>query len=238
VCENTEIAESVKAKRPYDSPRRREQAAATRLELLDAAQRLFERDGYPATTMAAIATEARVALKTVYVAFETKSGLLRALWNLRLRGGNEDVPIAQQALYREALEEPDPERQLRLNARNSREGKLRIAPLAEVIRSAAPLDPDIAALWARINTEYHANQRAIVESLIRKNALTPDLDVQSATDILWTINHPNTWQLLVTQRGWTPERYERWAADSAITQLLQSRPPIARRRQSGSRQAR
>lgn len=216
------MAEPVKAKRPYDSPRRREQTAATRLEILDAAQRLFERDGYPATTMAAIATEARVALKTVYVAFETKSGLLRALWNLRLRGGQEDVPIVQQALYREVLEEPDPERQLRLNARNSREGKLRIAALAEVIRSAAPLDPHIAALWARINTEYHANQRPIVESLNRKNALTRDLDVQSATDILWTINHPNTWQLLVTQRDWTPERYERWAADTAITQLLKS----------------
>ncbi|HEX8976119.1 MAG TPA: helix-turn-helix domain-containing protein [Solirubrobacteraceae bacterium] len=216
------MAEPVKAKRPYDSPRRREQAAATRLEILDAAQRLFERDGYPATTMAAIATEARVALKTVYVAFETKSGVLRALWNLRLRGGADDVPIAQNPWYLEVLNETDPERQLRLNARNSREGKLRIAALAEVIRSAAPLDPDIHALWGRINTEYHANQLAIVERLNNKNALTPDLDIQSATDILWTINHPNTWQLLVTQRGWTPERYEHWAAESAISQLLQS----------------
>ncbi len=99
---------------------------------------------------AAIAKEARVALKTVYVAFETKSGVLRALWNLRLRGGREDLPIAQQPVYREVLDEPDPERQLRLNARNSREGKLRIAALAEVIRGAASLDPDIATLWAGI----------------------------------------------------------------------------------------
>src|SRR5206468_8222646 len=125
-----EMTEPVKPKRSYDSPRRREQAAATRLEVLDAAQRLFERDGYPATTMAAIAAEARVALKTVYVAYETKSGLLHALWNLRLRGGQEDVPMAQQAPYREALDAPDPERQLRLNARNSREGKLRAAAIA------------------------------------------------------------------------------------------------------------
>src|SRR3977135_1834437 len=116
------MAERVKASRRYDSPRRREQAAATRLEILDAAQRLFERDGYAATTMAAIAAEARVALKTVYVAFETKSGVLRALWNVRLRGGRQDVPIAQQEIYRAVLDEPDPERQLRLNARNSREG--------------------------------------------------------------------------------------------------------------------
>jgi AcrR family transcriptional regulator len=216
--------ERVKLKRPYESPRRREQAAATRLEILDAGQRLFERDGYPATTMAAIATDARVALKTVYVAFETKSGLLRALWNARLRGGREDVPVAEQDVYREVLEEPDPERQLRLNARNSREGKLRIAALAEVIRSAAPLDVDIAELWMRVGIEYHANQRTIIESIDQKNALRPDLDLDRATDILWTINHPNTWQLLVTQRGWTPEQYEQWATDTAITQLLKPQP--------------
>ena len=32
------------------------------------------------TTMEAIAADAGVALKTVYLAFETKSGLLRAVW--------------------------------------------------------------------------------------------------------------------------------------------------------------
>src|SRR6516165_4596829 len=102
------MVERVKPRRAYESPRRREQAAATRLEILDCAQRLFERDGYAATTMAAIAAEARVALKTVYVAFETKSGVLRALWNLRLRGGQEEVPVSQQDWYRAVLDEPDP----------------------------------------------------------------------------------------------------------------------------------
>ncbi len=215
------MAERVKEKkRRYDSPRRREQAAATRLEILEAAGRLFERDGYAATTMAAIAAEARVALKTVYVAFETKGGVLRALWNLRLRGGRAEVPVARQQWYRDVLEERDPERKLRLNARNSREGKLRVAALAEVIRSAAPLDPDIEALWSRIGTEYHANQRAIVESLAEKGGLKSGLDVERAGDILWTINHPNLWQLVVGERGWTPERYEQWCGDLACAQLL------------------
>src|SRR4051812_825830 len=128
------MAEPVKSTRRYDSPRRREQAAATRLEILDAAERLFVRDGYAATTMAAIARESRVSLKTVYLAFETKSGVLRTLWNSRLRAGQEDVPIAESAMYRAVLDEPDPERQLRLNARNSRAGKERVAALADVIR--------------------------------------------------------------------------------------------------------
>jgi AcrR family transcriptional regulator len=225
-------------RRPYHSPRRVEQAATTRLEILEAAGHLFERHGYAATTMAAIAQEARVALKTVYVAFETKAGVLRALWNLRLRAGREEVPIAQHEMYRAVLEESDPERQLRLNARNSREGKLRIAEIAEVIRSAAPLDPELAALWERINTEYHANQRAIVESLASKRALKRGLDVQHATDVLWAINHPNTWQLLVAGQGWTPEQYEQWSADTACSQLLRATSARSRGDRRGARSAR
>ena len=57
------MAARVKPKRQYNSPRRQEQAAATRRSILEAAQRLFERDGYPATTMEMVATEAGVALE-------------------------------------------------------------------------------------------------------------------------------------------------------------------------------
>jgi AcrR family transcriptional regulator len=215
------MVERVKPKRRYESPRRREQAEATRLEILDAAQQLFERDGYAATTMAAIAAEARVALKTVYVAFETKSGLLRALWNLRLRGGREDVPVAAQQWYRAVLDEADPERQLRMNAHNSAHGKVRIGGLLEVIRNAAPIDPEIATLWNRIQTEYHANQGAIIHSLDQKHALKAGLAVKRATDILWTLNHPNTWQLLAGELGWTVEEYEQWTGDLACAELLE-----------------
>src|SRR3990170_5355497 len=113
------MAEPVKPGRRYDSSRRREQAAATRVQILQAAQELFERDGYAGTSMAAIASAAGVSLKTVYLAFETKSGLLRALWHLLLRGDRDSVPVGEQSWFREVLEEPDPERKLRLNMRNS-----------------------------------------------------------------------------------------------------------------------
>ena len=207
-------------KRRYESPRRRAQADATRRDIIAAAQRLFERQGYAATTMAAIAAEAGVALKTVYLAFETKSGVLRAAWNALLRGEDDDRPVAEHPWYVEVLEETDPDRRLLLNARNSAEGKRRIAAIVEVIRSAATADAEIGALWARIQTEYHANQRAIVERLDERGELAPGLDVDRAADILWTINHPNTWQLLVTERAWTPEEYERWAGETARAQLL------------------
>jgi AcrR family transcriptional regulator len=217
------MADRATPRRRYDSRRRREQAEGTRRAILEAAARRFGSHGYAATTMAAIAAEAQVALKTVYVAFETKAGVLRALWNLLLRGDEDDAPVAERAWYREALDAPDPERQLRLVARNSREVKLRIGAVIEVIRAAAPADPEIAALWQRIQDDFQANQRAIVESLDAKDALAPGLGVQRATDILWALNLSNLWQLLVEERGWTPEQYEAWIGDVACARLL--RPP-------------
>ncbi len=212
--------EHVKPTRRYDSPRRRQQAAATRAQILNAAQRLFERDGYPATTMAAIAAEAGVALKTVYLAFETKSGVLRALWHLLLRGDADDAAVHDREWYREALEEPDPARQLRLNARNARAVKERAGSMLGVIRTAAPVDADIAALWDRIQSEFYENQRAIVERIAARGALRPGLDAVRGADVLWTLNHPDVWLLLVGQRGWTAEEWERWFADAARSQLL------------------
>jgi AcrR family transcriptional regulator len=215
------MAEHVK--RRYESPRRRQQAEATRREILDAARRLFERDGYAATTMAAIAAEAGVALKTVYVAFDTKSGVLRALWNLVLRGDEDDAPVPERDWYRAVLEEPRAERQLRLLALNSRTVKQRVGAIFEVIHAAATVDPEIEELWGRIQTEFHRVLRVVVESLDAKQAIAAGLDVDRATDILWTISHPSLWQLLVRERGWTPDEYEAWCADTSCAQLL-SRP--------------
>ena len=206
--------------RTYNSPRRQEQAAATRRQILEAAQPLFERQGYAATPVAAIAAEAGVAVKTVYLAFESKSGILRALWNLLLRGDIEETPVAEREWYREALEEPDPGRQLRLNARNSRRAKGRMGNLIQVIRTAAPSEPEIDALWNRIESDFHENQGRIAASLQRKGALRSGLSVRRATDILWTLNHPDVYQLLVGSRGWTPAQYEKWLGDAFCSELL------------------
>ena len=214
-------------KRPYNSPRRREQAAATRLAILEAAEPLFEANGYARTTMGDISKGAGVALKTVYIAFETKSGVLRALWNLRLRGDQADAPVATREWYQRMLEEPDAERQLRLNARNARMVKTRVGRLLGVIRAAAPADADVAALWDRIQTDFYENQHAIVERLHASGALKPGLDVRGVTDVVWTLNHPVVWLLLFGERGWAPQRFERWLGDALCSQLL-ARPGAER----------
>lgn len=218
------MPDPVKRRRAYNSERRSEQAADTRRKILHAAQELFEREGYAATSMAAIASAAGVSLKTVYLAFETKSGLLRALWHLLLRGERDSAPVAEQSWYRAVLEEPDPARQLRLNIRNSLVVKTRAGRMLDVIRSAASADPEIGSLWARIQTEFHDNQRGIVQSIADKQALSTHLDVPSATDILWALNHPNLYMLLAGEREWSPEHYEQWLGELLCSQLLRGNP--------------
>lgn len=215
------MTEDVKpGRRRYDGSLRQEQARRTREAILDAAQRCFEGRGYAATTVAAIAGEAGVSPRTVHLAFDTKAGIVRALWNHRLRRGREEVPVAEQPWYQAMMAAPDADEQVRLNAVNSRLFKERAGGLLEVLRSAAAVDGDVGALWERINAEFRANQRTLAVSLDEKGALRPGMDVERAADILWTLNHPDVWALLVGRRGWSPDAYERWLYDAFRAQLL------------------
>jgi hypothetical protein len=107
-----------------------------------------------------------------------------------------------------------------LNARNSRVVKERAGAIMEVIRAAAPGDEEIGALWSRIQADFHANQRAVVDSIADDGALAPRLDRDAAADILWALNHPTMYRLLTVERGWRPDRYEEWLGDLLCSQLL------------------
>lgn len=216
----THVGPSVKRSRRYHSPRRREQAEATRTAILQAAQRLFERDGYVATPVPAVAAEARVAVKTVHLAFGTKANLLRALWEQRLAGDEAATPVMSRRWYQELQAETHPAEKLRLLAKQSRAVKGRSGPLLEVIRNAAAVEPEIAPLWTDIETKLHDVASAVIQQLRAMGALRADLDPSTAADVLWVLHHPAVWQLLVCARGWSPERYERWLANAYCRELL------------------
>lgn len=79
--------------RAYSSPRRAAQARETRRAVLRAATALFRDRGYPATTIAAIAKEARVSADTIYKSFGTKAALLKEVMDIAIGGDDEDVPL-------------------------------------------------------------------------------------------------------------------------------------------------
>jgi AcrR family transcriptional regulator len=213
------MARDVKERRRYESPRRREQAAATRLAILEAAERLFGERGYAATSVSSIAAAAGVAHKTVYAAFGTKAELLRALWNLRMRGDEAPIPLARRDWFREILAEPDPRQRLALVAHNARLVRERTAALSEIVRQAAAADPQIADLWERFQRElYERGMRQVARTLDRDRLLASDR--KTATDLLWTLTHPDLYLLLVRDRGWKPEAYEHWLSGALCRELL------------------
>src|SRR5215472_8309922 len=223
---------AVNPRRGYDSPRRREQATETRRRILDAAEKLFARDGYAAIAMPAIADGAGVALKTVYLAFGTKAGVLQGLWDVRLGGDDQPIPVTERPWYQQLLQADDPHKLVRSGARQSRVTKDRAGDLMRIIRQAAVTEPVLADLWDRIETEFRAVTGGLAERLAALGSLAPGVDVTRATDLLWTLFHPDTWYLLVRQCGWTADRYEQWVGDTLSAQLLGPAGPGRPRRSS------
>ena len=65
--------------------------------MIDAATRLFVRQGYATTTMRAIATEASVSVPTVELLFGTKAQLLHVVMDVAVAGDDEPVPVLSRA---------------------------------------------------------------------------------------------------------------------------------------------
>ena len=105
-------SDAVKPRRRYDNRRREEQALQARRRILDAAYRLFLDQGYPGTTMAAVAGAAGVSVETVYKSFGTKAALAKKVWDVTLVGDDQPVPLARRPEFTAITAEPDPRRKL------------------------------------------------------------------------------------------------------------------------------
>ena len=204
----------VKVRRAYDSPRRREQARATRSAILEAARALFVETGYVATTMQAIAERAATSPATLYATFGSKRSILSALVDVSIAGDDEAVPIADRAWVGELRAEPDPRRRIRMLAHQGRLILERRTPIDGVLQAAAATDPEIAALWQQVREQRHTGQGALLRMAVGPGNLRPGLSWSAAVDIGYAIGSPETYRSLVDDRGWSPERFERWYAES------------------------
>ncbi len=199
------------------SPLRREQAALTRARIVEGATAVFELRGYEGARMEDIAKEAGVAVPTVYKVFTNKRNLLKASVEAAITEG-EAGEVERLAWFREQLEEPTAERQLRLIARNARRMYDRAGQLLEVVRAAAASDIDIEALWRAINDERLGRSRTSAERLASKAKLRTTVGEAALT--LWTLSVPELYVLQIRAGGLKADDYERWLGDLLVTALL------------------
>jgi len=205
-------------KRRYDATRRRQAAARTRTAILDAARDLFTARGYTATPMTAIAERAGVALDTVYASVGRKPELARLLIETAISGTDQAIPAEQRDYVRAIQAAPDAETKIVLYAAAITAIAPRLAVVLAIIQQAAQAEPGLAALWDQIAERRAANMRRFVADLATVTSLR--LDPGDAADIVWATNAAELYQLLVGQRGWSPQRYERFLADTWRRLLL------------------
>lgn len=210
------MAKPVKTRR-YSSPLRRQQAAQTRARILEAAGALFAADGYGRTTIRAIAERADVAVDTVYATFGTKGRVLTALIDQRLAPSGE-ANVMDRPQARAVRDEPDQRRQLHLFARDIAEVVERVRPVYEILRTAAAVEPDMAAVHAEMDTYRLRNMRRVAGWLAERGPLRVDID--RAAQIIWTLASPDVARMLCDGQNWSPDDYAQWLEDSLARILL------------------
>lgn len=207
-------------KRSYSSAVRDAHAEETRTSIVAAASTLFAEHGYVATSINEIAARAGVSRATVFNAVGGKPELLIRAYQTAVRGHEADVPLGQQARSRRVLAETDPYRLLAGYASVVSDAGPRIAPLYEAVRAAAHADPEAAELWQRLTGERRSGAGRVVRALAELGPLRNGLDTSTATDLLWLLNDPALYHLLVVERRWPKRRFRLWLTDTMQSQLL------------------
>jgi AcrR family transcriptional regulator len=191
---------------------------------VDAARDLFLERGYGATTIDAISERADVPTATVYRLFSSKLGILKSLIDVSIVGDHEEVAMADRPQVRSLAEHPHPREQLAGFVHVTAQVNRRVASIYRILVSAAGTDPDAAALLDQLSRQRQEGQRTIARALTRSGALRPELRQRDAADVIHALMSPELYRLLVVDRGWTTDRYERWLASTLTDQLLRPDP--------------
>ena len=214
------VKENPEPKRRYHSPRRLEQAAATRHAVLTAARELFVDNGYTATTVTEIAQRAGVSVDTVYATVGRKPALLRELVETAISGTEQAVPADQRDYVARMRAADCAQDMITIYAHAITAIQQRLAPVFLALRDAAGTDPDCAALWTEIAERRAANMRRLAADLRTKGGLRSDLSDDRVADIIWSMNSPEYWVLLVRERSWSAGQFAEWLADAWSRLLL------------------
>jgi AcrR family transcriptional regulator len=202
-----------KAKRRYDSARRRAAAGDLRLRVLDAAKRLFAQHGIDRVTVQTIAAAADVAAPTVYALFQSKAGLLKAIMEGTFFGDD------YAALAARTKTTDDPRKLLRITASISR--VIFDTEKAEIglIRGASAFSAELRQVESELDRVRYKLQERRARLLVAKYRASRALGLATVRDILWLFTGRDIYRMCVVERGWSSDKYEEWLGDTLI-QLL------------------
>jgi AcrR family transcriptional regulator len=214
------VAAPVKRDPPKRTGRDQARTRLARRAVVDAARTLFLERGYVATTIEAISEASDVPTPTVYRLFSSKLGILKALLDASIAGDDQPVAVQERPDIASLFTEANPRNLLAGIAGVTTAINQRTNDIHRVLVSAAGSDPAAAELLGEIRQQRDHGQGQIVRSLSRAHALKRGLRERDAADLIHALMSPELYGLLVSDRGWTPERYEQWLTTTLLQQLI------------------
>lgn len=194
------------------------QAKATRQRVLDAARDLFADRGI-STTMREVADRAGVSRATVELAFGTKAALLGAVIDVALSGDDEPVAILDRPWVAELAARPAADF-LQHAGEAFAAGAARVAPVLGVIDDGAERDPSLTELAARLRRQRRMMATWVVDVVVQRDALAPDLTRDDAVDTVLVVLDPTVHRRFLIERHWTPDQLAGWLGRSLRRLLL------------------
>jgi AcrR family transcriptional regulator len=170
--------------------------------------------------MRAIAETAGVSVPTVELAFGTKARLLKAAIDVAIAGDDEPVPVLERQWAARAVATTSVADFLAIVGGVLREAATRSAGLVVAAFEGASTDADMRALADQLSRQRATTVAWIVDGIIQRSPLRPDISRQAAIDTVWVLMEPVVFQRLTRLRGWSPEQFERWFTDSIPRLLL------------------
>lgn len=211
--------------RPADGNRGQARTRLARAAVVEAARTLFLERGYGATTIDAISDLADVPPATLYRLFSSKRGILKGLLDVSIVGDDEEIPLADRPIVESTTAGSDPRMQVSGFVTIAAQVNSRVAPIYQILVSAASSDSDAAMVLDELTDQRQQGQRLIARSLARARALRSELSERDAADLIHALMSPEVFRLLVVDRHWKTQRYERWLTRTLIGQLLPPTDP-------------
>jgi AcrR family transcriptional regulator len=206
--------------RTYTPGRRADRTRATRLRVIEAARDLFLEGGYVGTTMEAISVASDVPAATLYRLFPAKRDVLKSVFDVTAGGDDEPVAVHDRPEVRAIDEELDPRRYITRWVAFVRVLHERVAPMERMLRGAAAVDADAAAMLSTIKKQRFTGIGAIVRGLSERKALRRDLTEKEAHDVIYGLMSSDLREVLLDERRWSGKRYEAWLTDAMCRLLL------------------
>ncbi|HVV12623.1 helix-turn-helix domain-containing protein [Amycolatopsis sp.] len=195
---------------PRPTGLRAARVAETEQRILAAARDLFVRNGYAATTLAAIADAARVGHRTVYVRFDTKADLLKRVVDVAVVGDTERIDLHSRDWYRQALAAPTVAERLDRLADGTAALMARAGDVFAVAQQAEPVEPVIADAAKAGRAATRDSMRAFFTKMHSDRLLPPTADLEWLCDTAGALAHAQTYLLIRETLGLEPDRYRKW----------------------------